>query len=170
VYDVTAGSQTFYAVGENYVETDGSGIGSVYGSLTVEFIPSSSTSVSVGFEGISETSVNLRGAPVVLGQVTIDPASSGKVIVHFDGQCYSDPGDRIVLAASDTTDWAVNDGNIGVEAETATADINSFSHTRVYDVTAGSQTFYAVGENYVETAGSGIASVYGSLTVTFHSD
>lgn len=164
VYDVSAGSHTFYAIGHNYVETDGSGIASIYGRLTVKFVPTSN--FLVGFTGISQTSVNLSSS-TALGQVTISPASSGKVIVSFDGSCISDAGDRIVLAASNTTSWGSNDGNIGVEAFDNDVNSNSFSHTRVYDVNAGSHTFYALGQNYVETDGSGIASIYGSLTVQF---
>ncbi len=167
VYNVSAGNKTFYAIAHNYVETDGSGIASIYGSLTAEFIPNGPT--LVGFQGISRTNINLNSSTVV-GQVTINPSTSGKVIVRFDGQCYSDVGDRIVLAASNTTSWGVNDGNVGVEAANADVNINPFSHTRVYNVSAGSKTFYAIAHNYVETDGSGIASIYGSLTAEFIPD
>ncbi|MBK6524337.1 MAG: hypothetical protein IPG07_01590 [Crocinitomicaceae bacterium] len=71
---------------------------------------------------------------------------------------------------ANTTAWGSNDGNVSVEAENADLDRNSFSHTRVYDIAAGSHTFYAVAQNYVETDGTGIASIYGSLTVTFISN
>mgnify|MGYP001210804965 CR=1 FL=1 len=164
VYDVTAGSQTFYAVAQNYVETDGSGVASIYGSLTAEFIPDGD--FLVGFQGINSSSIDLTDETVV-GQVTLNPSTAGKVIVHFDGKCLSDPGDRIILAASDTTSWETNDGNIDVEAFDADINSNTFSHTRVYDVTAGSQTFYAIAHNFIEYDGSGIASVYGSLTAEF---
>ncbi len=165
VYDVDAGSHTFYAVAQNYVDTDGSGVASIYATLTVEFIPDGTTSI-VGFEGISVPSVDFADNTTV-GEVTIDPTTSGKVIVHFDGTCISDVGDRIVLAASNTTSWGTNDGSVSVEAYSAANNRNTFSHTRVYDVEAGSHTFYAVARNYVETDGSGIASIYGSLTVEF---
>ncbi len=168
VYDVTAGSYTFYAVAQNYVETNGTGTASIYGSLTVEFIPQGQS--LVGFTGISQAGVDVRTGPAVVGQVTIDPATSGKVIVHFDGVCISSPGDRIILAASNTTNWAVNDGCVSVEAVDSNHNGNSFSHTRVYDVTAGSYTFYAVAQNYVETNGTGTASIYGSLTAEFIPD
>ena len=36
---MAAGTHTFYAVVQNYVETDGDGTASVYGSLTVKFVP-----------------------------------------------------------------------------------------------------------------------------------
>ena len=164
VYDVSAGSRTFYAVAQNYVETAGTGIASIYGSLTVHFIPTSGSVVASS--GIQKTLINMSNS-TVLGQVTINPSVSGKVLVRFDGYCISSPGDRIVLAASNTTSWSVNDGNVGVEAVNSDVDSNSFSHTRVYTVSAGSSTFYAIGHNYVETAGTGIASVYGTLTVIF---
>jgi len=164
VYNVTAGAQTFYAVAHNYVETDGDGIASIYGSLTVEFIPSGDNFVrSIG---IAESSIDLNTLKV-LGEISMNPPTAGKVIVRFDGNCYTSPGDRIVLAASDAPSWSVSDGNVGVEAIDADLNHRPFSHTRVYDVAAGSQTFYAVGQNYVETAGDGIAYIYGSLTVEF---
>jgi uncharacterized protein (DUF427 family) len=167
VYDISAGSHDFYAVAQNYVEMDGSGIASIYGSLTVEFFPAQPDSAFADFQGIDETGINVRGNPVTLGQITVNAPSSGKVVVHFDGMCLADVGDRIVLAASDTPDWSPNDGSVTVEA--VNTDINgaSFSHTRVYNVSAGSHDFYAVAQNYVEMDGSGIASIYGSLTVEF---
>ena len=75
--------------------------------------------------------------------------------------------DRIVLAASDDGDWDSDNGNLAVEAISADLDMNNFSHTRAYLIDAGTHTFYAVCENYVETAGNGEASNYGSLSVEF---
>ncbi len=167
VYDVSPGSRTFYAVAQNYVETAGDGIASIYGSLTVHFVPASVS--IVGFTGIKRTSVNLS-TRTILGQVTINPTVSGKVLVRFDGNCISSPGDGIVLAASNTTSWGVNDGNLYLEAIDTDLNSNSFSHTRVYSVSPGSRTFYAIGHNYVEVDGNGIASIYGSLTVKFFPD
>ncbi|MCU4164007.1 T9SS type A sorting domain-containing protein [Carboxylicivirga caseinilyticus] len=167
VYDVTAGSHAFYAVAQNYVETDGSGVASVYGTLTAVFIPDGL--LPFAYSRIVEVNTDLTNVKTV-GQVSINAATSGKAIVHFDGMCNSDEGDMIVLAASDTPDWAVNDGNISVQAVDADLNHNSFSHTRVYDINAGYHTFYAVAHNYVETAGSGVASIYGSLTVEFIPD
>jgi hypothetical protein len=164
VYNVAAGAQTFYAVAHNYVETDGDGIASIYGSLTVEFIPSGDNVIrSIG---IAETNIDLNSL-TTLGEISMNPSVAGKVIVHFDGHCYATPGDRIVLAASDAPSWTSNDGNVSVEAVDGDVNHRTFSHTRVYDVAAGSQKFYAVAQNYVETDGDGIASIYGTLTVEF---
>lgn len=90
--------------------------------------------------GISKTRIDLNNTttvPEILGEVTIHPSTAGQVIVHFDGQCISTPGDRIGLAASNSISWSPNDGN--VHAEAVNSDINgkSFSHTRVYNVNAG---------------------------------
>jgi phosphodiesterase/alkaline phosphatase D-like protein len=168
VYNVSPGSRSFYAMAEqSIVEHDGTGIASIYGSLTVEFVQTSSS--IVGFTGINRTSLNLSNE-TTLGQVTINPTVKGKVLVRFDGMCLSSPGDLIVLAASNTQSWEVNDGNVAVEALDTDLRTNSFSHTRVYSVSPGSKTFYAVGHNYVETDGNGIASIYGSLTVIFFPD
>jgi hypothetical protein len=166
VYSINAGFQYLYAVAQNYVNTSGTGIASIYGNFTVEFIPNSSANI-VAIAPISQTNINVRGGAVAVGQKTIYNAVAGKVIVHFDGQVISTPGDRIVLAASNTPNWGVNDGNVGVEAAASDRNSNSFSHTRVYSVGAGFNTFYAVAQNYVETTGTGVASFYGELTLTF---
>ena len=103
-----------------------------------------------------------------LGTATLTHAgSAGKVIVNFNGNCVSDPGDRIVLSASNTTSWGTDDGNVGCEAVDADVNRRPFSHTRVYDVVAGTDMFYAVAQNWVETEGDGEASIYGKLTAQF---
>jgi len=76
-------------------------------------------------------------------------------------------GDRMILAASNTQDWGVNDGNVSVESVNSDVNHHPFSHTRVYQVAAGNHTFYAVAENYVEQDGTGRTSIYASLTVEF---
>jgi ribosomal protein L31 len=164
VYNVNSGSHTFYAVAQNYVETEGDGIASIYGNLTVEFIPDNKGIIKS--QGISKTDIDLTNE-TTLSQITINPSKSGKAIVRFDGNVSSTPGDRIVLAASDEPEWKVNDGNVSSEAVNSDVDNNSFSHSRVYNVNSGSHTFYAVAQNYVETEGDGIASIYGNLTVKF---
>ncbi len=167
VYNVDAGTHTYYAIAQNYVETDGDGIASIYGNLTVEFVPEGK--YIVGFKGISKSYIPVKN-PTVFGEVTISPSTPGKVIVHFDGMCYSSVNDKIILAASDTTKWRINDGSVSVEALNNDFKFNTFSHTRVYDVDAGTHTFYAIVHNYVKTSGDGYASVYGSLTVEFVPD
>jgi hypothetical protein len=171
MYSISAGNHTFYAVARNYVEEDGSGVASIYGSLTVEFFPDLRGSAFVRHQGISQTSINVRSTgAVTVGQININATVPGKVVAHFDGLCIAAVGDRIVLAASNIPDWGVNDGNVGVEAVNSDQNGHSFSHTRVYNVPVGSHNFYAVAHNYVEEAGSGIASIYASLTVEFFPD
>ncbi len=111
----------------------------------------------VWHQEISRTNLNVRGNPVVVGELTMTAPEAGSVLVQFDGQCISDPGDRIVLAASNVPDWGVNDGHVGVEAVNADQNGRAFSHTRVYEVTGGSYNFCAVTQNYGEEVGSGIA-------------
>ncbi len=168
VYNVTAGADTFFAVAQNYVETDGNGTANIYGHLTVEFFPDAGDA-DVEYQTVSQTS-NLRGAPVTLATINYTAPSAGKVLVTFDGKCSSSDGDRIILAASDVADWGINDGACSVEAFDSDINTSSFSHSRTYSVSAGSNTFYAVGENYVETDGSGSASVYASFTLKFFPD
>ena len=170
VYEISAGSHDFYAVAENYVELGGSGFGYIYGNLTVEFFPNVPDIAFAEHQGINETNINLRGAPVVVGQLNINVTEPGKAVVHFDGHCYPDVGDRIVLAASNAPSWGINDGNVSLRVFDSDVNHGSFSHTRVYSVTAGSHDFYAVAENYVNQGGSGIAHIYASLTVEFIPD
>jgi hypothetical protein len=169
LYNVNAGEHTFHAVVQNYVETAGTGIASVYGSLTIIYFPDNLNSM-VALQGISRTRIDVRGSVVTLGTISLNPTVSGKAIVTFDGLCSSNPGDRIVLAASDQPTWSPNAGNVNVESITTDLDYNNFSHTRTYDISAGAHTFYAVAQNYVEEEGSGIASFYASLAVQFFPD
>lgn len=164
-YSVVAGADTFYAVGQNYVDEAGSGVASIYGSLSVEFFPTSGVAAAVNQD--IHYSGNLRGSTVNLGSLTINPTAAGKIVVHFDGYVHSDVGDLIVVAASDAVSWGVDDGNVSVEAPNASSLFSPFSHTRVYNVTAGSYTYYAVGQNYVHTTGSGSAYLYGNLSAEF---
>jgi hypothetical protein len=166
-YNVVAGLDTFYAVvGQSAVEPDGTGVGSVYGHISVEFFPTADNAM-LQVVPIVSSSTNLRGAPVVLGRSIVNFPSDGKVVVRFDGMCLADTGDRVIMAASNIPNWGTNDGSVSVEAYTLDENRNPFSHTRVYDVVAGLDTFYAVAENYVEEDGSGIASIYGHLTVEY---
>jgi|GEM_PF-891850 len=164
VYNVTQGSYTYYAVAQNYVETGGTGIASIYGSLTVKFIPSSNAIIES--KPLIKTNIDLNTL-TVLESVTINPTVSGKVVVRFDGDCYADIGDRIILAASNTANWSPNGGNVGVEVYDNDLNHAPFAHSRIYDVTPGSYTYYAVGQNYLERDGDGIASIYGNFTVEF---
>lgn len=167
VYSVTAGTHTYYAVGENVVERDGSGTATIYGTLSVEYFPEISTA-SVKSNGFTFNG-DVTNTTVV-GQQTIHANGPGKIVVRFDGWIESAPGDRIVLAASNNMSWGFNDGAVAVEAVNA-GDVteNSFSHTRVYNVpSAGDYTYYAVSQNYGKTAGTGEVYVYGNLLTEFY--
>lgn len=119
-------------------------------------------------QNIAIVDSNFRQAnAIVLGSIPMNIPTAGKVVVRFDGTCLADSGDRIVLAASNSTSWNVNSGSVGIEVAAAASGRRSFSHTQVYSVSAGSQTFYAVGQNYVNEGGSGYATVYGTLTAEF---
>jgi hypothetical protein len=135
--------------------------------------PAGTAQTGVNWTTISLTNINLRtgivgtGGGVNLASVTINAPTAGYVVVHFDGATAASTGDRIVLAASKISNfWDSNDGNVSVMGQGPMISGN-FSHTRAYQVPAGNNTFYAVGQNYVDTNGNGIASVYGTLTVEF---
>ena len=166
VYPVSAGAHTYYAVGQNVIETDGTGTATIYGTLSVEYFPETSTSAvkSNGFTFNGDVTNT-----TVVGQQTIHASGPGKILVRFDGWIESAPGDRIVLAASNNQSWGFNDGAVAVEAVNAGDVIeNSFSHTRVYNVNAaGDYTYYAVSQNYGKAGGTGVISVYGNLLTEF---
>ena len=166
VYQVTAGNYTYSALGQNSIELDGTGIASVYGTLSVEYFPNTGPAIvkSTGF--IFDGDVTNT---TVVAQQTIHATGQGKILVRFDGFINSAPGDRIVLAASNTMNWSFNDGNVAVEAVNEGDVIeNSFSHTRVYSVpSAGDYTYYAVSQNYGETGGNAMISVFGNLLTEY---
>jgi hypothetical protein len=168
VYDVAPGVHTFYAVAENYAETTGSGKASIYGSLTAELFTEVPGKAFVRHQNIAESNFNVEGAPVILAEQSIDVTTPGKVVVRFDGLCISNDGDLIMLAASNTPGWSSYDGSSSIEIPNDDFNKNCFAHVRTYDVTPGDYKYYAVIENYYEIYGNGIASVLGSLTVTFY--
>jgi len=169
VYSVSAGAHTYNAVAQNYLETDGTGMASIYGTLTVEYFPDNGTATvaSKGFTFNGDVT-NTK----VAAEQTIHANAAGKIVVRFDGFITSDPGDRIVLAASNTTNWSFNDGNVAVEAvNEGDVDGNSYSHTRVYTVpSAGDYTYYAVSQVYGEDGGNHMVSINGNLLVEFFPD
>jgi hypothetical protein len=170
MYKVGPGQHSFYAVAENWVETEGNGKTSVYGNLSIEFFPDENEFAQVKHQGIVENDINVRDSVVTLATLNITTSRPGKAVVHFDGRCLADVGDRIVLAASDDPNWEVNAGGVGIEVPNEDQNRRPFSHTRVYEIDAGSHDFYAVVQNYVETDGSGIVSVYGNFSVEFFAD
>ncbi|MEP6647673.1 MAG: T9SS type A sorting domain-containing protein [Saprospiraceae bacterium] len=166
VYPVTAGIHTYNAVAQNAVETDGNGMASIYGTLTVEYFPDSGTSTlnvnTIAFSGDVTDSK-------VVAQQFIHANGPGNIVLRFDGYLTSAPGDRIVLAASNTPNWSFNDGNVSVEAvNEGDVDENSFSHTRVYNVpSAGEYTYYGVSQVYGETGGNHMVSIYATLLIEY---
>jgi len=112
---------------------------------------------------ILKTNLSVRPNEVDVASVTLQIPSAGKVEVTFAGDGVVSAGDRLVLAASDKSKtWGVNEGNVSLKTS------GPFTHKRVYTVGAGSSTFYAVAHNYVDTAGTGVVSIYATLTATFY--
>lgn len=118
----------------------------------------------IDWKTIKKTNIDVTST-VTVETVSISAPCPGYVVVRFDGQAWADIGDRLVLAASDDANWHADDGNVSFYGDD---NPHSFSHTRVYSVTAGIKTFYAVAQNVVNTAGDGKASIYGMLTATFY--
>jgi hypothetical protein len=124
----------------------------------------------VNWSGIALTNINVRygtKSGTTLTTVTINAPTSGWVVVRFDGSAYADTGDDLVLAASDTATWNTNDSSVSFYSDNKNYP-HPFSHTRVYTVSSGSKTFYAVAQNWVKLGGDGKADIYGTLTATFY--
>jgi hypothetical protein len=170
VYSVAPGLHDFYVGASNLVETGGDGYASFFGNMTVQFYASGSQAM-VRNAGVARVFISVRGAPVTLGQVTLDAPHTGTAIVRFEGICFAAPGDRILLAASDHQGWEPDDGCVGVEVVDSDTNHDCFSHTRAYRIeTAGPHTFYGIGQNAEETEGNGMASFFANLSVEFFAD
>jgi Secretion system C-terminal sorting domain len=168
VYNVPAGTHTFYALGQNLEEMGGNGIATVYGSLTVEWFSETPGEAFVRHKGIAKTNFNVEGAPVILAEQQISVPAAGTVVVRFDGYSVSTDGDLLFFAASNTPNWGAYDASASMEIATIDYNKNLFVHVRSYPVAPGTHTYYAVIENYYEIYGNGIASVFGSLTVEYY--
>jgi hypothetical protein len=115
---------------------------------------------------ISESNIDVRTENVTLATVTVAAPTKGYVVVRFDGDAKVDTGDRLILAASNTTSYSfIADACVYFEGDD---NMHPFSHTRVYSVNAGSNSFYAGVHNGGSTGGSGKAYIYGTLTATFY--
>ncbi len=123
----------------------------------------------VEYAVVEATNVDLSSLKT-LATVTMDIPAPGEVVVRFDGQAGVSDGDRVLLAATNIGTWGVNWGHVAVYGDNGGEPI-PFSHTRVYTVSPGIRSFQAVAVRSVVVAGgTGIASVYGTLTVQYYPD
>ena len=164
VYSVKAGDYTVYALVKNAVQMDGNGLVSIYGNFSVIYVPDGED-YSIEFSRVNKTFENLRGAPVALASIPVNSEEAATAIATFDGNCSPSFGDRIILAASDKPDWKANAGSVSAQMSSLESKNVNFSHTMAYNITAGENNFYAVGENFEVKEGDGKASIYGSLVV-----
>ncbi|MBL7826463.1 MAG: T9SS type A sorting domain-containing protein [Saprospiraceae bacterium] len=168
VYDIPAGQHTFYAVAENIDVTWGSGMANIYGNLTAEWFPASSSGAFLQHQKIVRTNFNVEGPPVTLGTLTVNAPTSGKIVARFDGMSTTSSGDLVMFAVNDNQFWVSYDVSASVEIYEEGFENSCFSHVRVYDVPAGAYTFYALTQNNYEVYGNGIASVFGHFTTAFY--
>lgn len=118
---------------------------------------------------IDVTDMYMRDSVRVLGKMDLEFPVDGTVFIQFDGQGTGSAKDRIIMAANIYPDWDTNEGNVNFYS-TVDNESHCFSHTRIFPVTAGQHSFYAVGHNYVDIEGTGIASIHGTLYVEFIPD
>jgi hypothetical protein len=170
VFPVEPGYHEAYLLANNFGETDGWGTGWFYGNIIAEFYPTGGRA-SVHHAGIAATDIDVRGAPEILAEVTVEADHPGTAFLRCEGLVFADPDDRIVLAVSDGPDWHGNDGHVAVEVADADVDNDGFSHSWSYRVDApGPRTFYAVCENVVEMDGTGVVDVFAGFTVEYFED
>lgn len=168
VYDVPAGNHVFYAVAENKGFAFGSGKADIYGQLTAEYFPVQPGGAFIQYMDIVKTDFNVEGPPVNLATQTISIPSAGKLVARFDGMSITSSGDLVMFAVNDNQFWVSYDIAASVEVYDDQFNHSTFTHQRVYDVPAGSYTFYALAQNNYEIYGNGIASVFGNFSISFY--
>lgn len=124
----------------------------------------------VSGSAVERVDIDLRTNPVLLDSVTLTLTEPGKVLVRFDGYLEITPGDKVFIAVSDHPLWGATDDNVNLEVQDADISVTPFAHSRVYTVSPGTHTFYAVAHNYIELDGSGFGSVRGHLLAEFFAD
>jgi len=131
------------------------------------------TAVATQMPGVNVAGISNAGLSVTNGSymdaaaVSITAPTAGYAVVRFDGYATVPvTGSVVELAASDRTNalGSIGGGDVRVIIipSTATNLTLPFSHTRVYPVTAGAHTYFAlVGGT------TGVDQIYGTLTVEF---
>ena len=166
VYNVaSAGDYTYYALSQCWGKWVGDCTIWIYGNLLVEYFPDSGAEKILS-DGFSHTEIDLNGEPTELTSISLNAPAAGKVMVVLDGYLTANPGYDIILAASNALNWTSNDGNLTLQALDLDNNRYSFSHTRVYDIGAGTHTFYGVGE-IQGGSGTETADLFGRLTVKY---
>ncbi|MCM0082630.1 hypothetical protein L4X63_13600 [Geomonas sp. Red32] len=124
---------------------------------------------------IEREDVDVRSAAVDLCHIRIAVPVEKRffIMARFDGTCIGSNGDRIMLAASDTSkQWQPKAGRVSVLFNTAQGLEQHFSHTRVFFVpisnTHGFLDYYAVVQNSGEMGGTGKATIYGTFTLQIY--
>ncbi|WNJ19666.1 T9SS type A sorting domain-containing protein [Pontibacter sp. G13] len=164
-YEVEPGQHAYRGIVHNYVETDGTGVASIYGSLVAKYIPNSSETV-VEYKSFEKTSIDISSVQSLAG-ININAPAPGKILVQMNGVAVADSGDLIVMAATMDGNWTPNSGNVSIEVPSPDVNRRCFTHTRVFDVSAGFHNLQVIAQNYVETDGTGIASFYGNMSVEY---
>lgn len=166
-FPVTAGHHSFYAVAHNYVDIEGEGIATIYGTLSVEFVPIESevkvaSSIKVGdFDATT---------PVAFDSITVEATGAGKIEVRLNGAADCNPGDVIVVAVTDTKNWNYSDpGGIALETNISFYPYVTLSTTRVFDVPgAGTYKYYAMVQRGYEEEGNGHFYNYAHLHARYY--
>jgi hypothetical protein len=166
-FSVTAGQHSFYAVAHNYVDTDGSGIASIFGTLSVEFIPQNADLIGESSITIEEYEALL---PIAFDTITFEASGPGKAELRLNGNVDVNFGDVILVAVTDTKDWDYTDpGNIALEGTTPSENYVGFSVTKVVDIPeAGTYTFYAMAQRGYEEEGNGYIYAYSNFHARFY--
>lgn len=166
-FPVTAGQHSFYAVAHNYVDIEGDGIATIYGTLSVEFVPVQSDVKTASSININEFDAR---TPVAFDSVTVEATGAGKIEVRLNGAADSNPGDVIVVAVTDTKNWNYTDpGGIALETNISFYPYVTLSTTRVFEVAGpGTYKYYAMVQRGYEEEGNGYFYNYTHLHARYY--
>ncbi len=169
VYDVINGNQSFYAVAHNFVDTDGNGIASIHGNLTVTFYPDTAEGENFRGTGILKYPLVLTENTEVVNKETFVTPSKGKILVQFTSSVYSLSDNEIEIAISDSETWPSdnNTDKVNIVNSYATRYINA---SKLFDVEAGEHSFFVLARKIHGNMTTSNNAFYANMTIEFFPD
>jgi hypothetical protein len=166
-FEVEAGQHSFYAVAQNYADIGGSGIATIFGTFSVEFIPQSADVIGESSIASDEYEAVL---PVAFDSIIIEATGSGKVELRLNGNLDVNYGDIIVVGIAETKAWDFTDPNsIALESTNSNEYYVGFSTTKVVDIpAAGTYTFYAMAQRAYKEEGNGYMYAYTNFHARYY--
>jgi len=164
---VSAGQHSFYAVAHNYTEIGGSGTTTIFGTLSVEYLPN--TEEVLGESSITTDEYDAT-LPFAYDSITIETFGEGKVELRFNGNIDVNHGDVVMMAITDTKNWNyTNPNNIALEPAGSDEYYVGLSISKLVDVPgAGTYTYYVMAQRGFEEEGNGYIYGYSNFQARFY--